>query len=195
MSMNTQEQFETSCEVNTMMVGFNPETGGVVLMAPYYYDHYRAVRDVVLQAIPMHVSKVYEYDENDKDAVPPQVVVGVATKIAETLLMDSKLFQLAMSAANELEYVYKGEEEFDPEMHLPLVLTNLSQQACDYLTNELKDNIKSADDRLGGTSEETKQMLSLVIDMLDMLKVETKPDSTVEVKNVQRVVANGETIH
>ncbi|EIC9815389.1 hypothetical protein LFS00_003780 [Vibrio alginolyticus] len=109
--------------------------------------------------------------------------------------MDSKLFQLAMSAANELEYVYKGEEEFDPEMHLPLVLTNLSQQACDYLMNELKDNIKSADDRPGGTSEETKQMLSLVMDMLDMLKVETKPDSTVEVKNVQRVVADGETIH
>lgn len=164
-------------------------------MAPYYYDHYRAVRDVVLQAIPRYVSKVYEYDENDKDAVPPQVVVGVATKIAETLLMDSKLLKLAMSAANELEYVYKGEEEFDPEVHLPLVLTNLSQQAYDYLTNELKDNIKSADNRLGGTSEDTKQMLSLVMDMLDMLKVETKPDSTVEVKNVQRVVANGETIH
>ena len=193
--MNTPNRIETECKLNNMMVGFNPETGGVILMAPYYFDHYRAVRDIVLQAIPMHVNNAYEYDENDKDAVPPQVVIGVATKIAETLLMDDKLFQTSMAAANELEYIYKGEEDFDPQKHLPEVLSNLSQQACDFLVNNLKENIEKVDERLGGASEDTKQLLSIVMDVLTALRVETRSNESFKIEDVKRVATSGETIH
>ncbi|EPM4497993.1 hypothetical protein ACTSFT_003668 [Vibrio parahaemolyticus] len=193
--MNTPNRIETECKLNNMMVGFNPETGGVILMAPYYFDHYRAVRDIVLQAIPMHVNNAYEYDENDKDAVSPKVVIGVATKIAETLLMDDKLFQTSMAAANELEYIYKGEEDFDPQKHLPEVLSNLSQQACDFLVNNLKENIEKVDERLGGASEDTKQLLSIVMDVLTALRVETRSNESFKIEDVKRVATSGETIH
>lgn len=193
--MNTPNRIETECKLNNMMVGYNPETGGVILMAPYYFDHYRAVRDTVLQAIPMHVDKSYEYDENDEDAVPPQVVIGVATKIAETLLMDDKLFNMSMGAADKLEYIYEGEEDFDPQKHLPEVLSNLSQQACDFLVENLKNSISAVDERLGGTSEDTKMLIGIVMDVLTALRVETNAGESFEVANVKRVATSGETIH
>ncbi|EJN8561155.1 hypothetical protein ACEUKD_23500 (plasmid) [Vibrio diabolicus] len=193
--MNTPNRIETECKLNNMMVGFNPETGGVILMAPYYFDHYRAVRDTVLQAIPMHVDKSYEYDENDEDAVPPQVVIGVATKIAESLLMDDKLFQMSMGAADNLEYIYEGEDDFTPEKHLPLALASLSQQACDFLVENLKNSVSAVDERLGGTSENTKQLIEIVMDVLTALRVETNADESFEVANVKRVATSGETIH
>ncbi|EPU4643902.1 hypothetical protein ACVXAM_003811 [Vibrio parahaemolyticus] len=193
--MNTSTRIETQCNLNNMMVGFNPETGGVILMAPYYFDHYRAVRDIVLQAIPMHVDKSYEYDENDEDAVPPQVVIGVATKIAETLLMDDKLFNMSMGAADKLEYIYKGEEDFDPQKHLPEVLSNLSQQACDFLVENLKNSISAVDERLGGTSEDTKMLIGIVMDVLTALRVETRSDESFKIEDVKRVATSGETIH
>ncbi|WP_229610361.1 hypothetical protein [Vibrio parahaemolyticus] len=195
MSMKASTRIETQCNLNNMLVGFNPETGGVILMPPYYFDHYRAVRDIVLQAIPVHVNNSYEYDENDKDAVPPKVVIGVATKIAETLLMDDKLLQASMAAANELEYIYEGEEDFDPQKHLPEVLSNLSQQACDFLVENLKNSISAVDERLGGTSENTKQLIEIVMDVLTALRVETNADESFEVANVKRVATSGETIH
>ncbi|WP_229615936.1 hypothetical protein [Vibrio parahaemolyticus] len=193
--MKASTRIETQCNLNNMLVGFNPETGGVILMPPYYFDHYRAVRDIVLQAIPVHVNNSYEYDENDKDAVPPKVVIGVATKIAETLLMDDKLLQASMAAANELEYIYEGEEDFDPQKHLPEVLSNLSQQACDFLVENLKNSISAVDERLGGTSENTKQLIEIVMDVLTALRVETNADESFEVANVKRVATSGETIH
>ncbi|MCZ6338195.1 hypothetical protein [Vibrio parahaemolyticus] len=193
--MNTSTRIETECKLNNMMVGFNPETGGVILMAPYYFDHYRAVRDIVLQAIPMHVDKSYEYDENDEDAVPPQVVIGIATKIAETLLMDDKLFNISMSAADKLEYIYEGEEDFDPQKHLPEVLSNLSQQACDFLVENLKNSISAVDERLGGTSEDTKMLIEIVMDVLTALRVETRSDESFKIEDVKRVATSGETIH
>ncbi|ELB2239475.1 hypothetical protein QNZ93_004338 [Vibrio parahaemolyticus] len=193
--MNTSTRIETQCNLNNMMVGFNPETGGVILMAPYYFDHYRAVRDIVLQAIPMHVDKSYEYDENDEDAVPPQVVIGIATKIAETLLMDDKLFNISMSAADKLEYIYEGEEDFDPQKHLPEVLSNLSQQACDFLVENLKNSISAVDERLGGTSEDTKMLIEIVMDVLTALRVETRSDESFKIEDVKRVATSGETIH
>ncbi|MGI2946740.1 hypothetical protein [Vibrio diabolicus] len=193
--MNTSTRIETQCNLNNMMVGFNPETGGVILMAPYYFDHYRAVRDIVLQAIPMHVDKSYEYDENDEDAVPPQVVIGVATKIAETLLMDDKLFNISMGAADKLEYIYEGEEDFDPQKHLPEVLSNLSQQACDFLVENLKNSISAVDERLGGTSEDTKMLIEIVMDVLTALRVETRSDESFKIEDVKRVATSGETIH
>ncbi|MCC3840407.1 hypothetical protein [Vibrio parahaemolyticus] len=193
--MKASTRIETQCNLNNMMVGFNPETGGVILMAPYYFDHYRAVRDIVLQAIPMHVNNAYEYDENDKDAVPPQVVIGVATKIAETLLMDDKLFHMSMGAADNLEYIYEGEEDFDPQKHLPEVLSNLSQQACDFLVENLKNSISAVDERLGGTSEDTKQLLSIVMDVLTALRVETRSNESFKIEDVKRVATSGETIH
>ncbi|ODW08960.1 hypothetical protein [Vibrio parahaemolyticus] len=193
--MNTSTRIETQCNLNNMMVGFNPETGGVILMAPYYFDHYRAVRDIVLQAIPMHVDKSYEYDENDEDAVPPQVVIGVATKIAETLLMDDKLFNMSMGAADKLEYIYEGEEDFDPQKHLPEVLSNLSQQACDFLVENLKNSISAVDERLGGTSEDTKMLIGIVMDVLTALRVETRSDESFKIEDVKRVATSGETIH
>ncbi|ELB2151807.1 hypothetical protein QNS29_003968 [Vibrio parahaemolyticus] len=193
--MKASTRIETQCNLNNMMVGFNPETGGVILMAPYYFDHYRAVRDIVLQAIPMHVNNSYEYDENDEDAAPPKVVIGIATKIAESLLMDDKLFQASMAAANELEYIYEGEEDFDPQKHLPEVLSNLSQQACEFLVNNLKESIERVDGRLGGTSEDTKQLLSIVMDVLTALRVETRSDDSFKVEDVKRVATSGETIH
>ncbi|EGR0913779.1 hypothetical protein EI614_15625 [Vibrio parahaemolyticus] len=195
MSMNTSTRIETQCNLNNMMVGFNPETGGVILMAPYYFDHYRAVRDIVLKAIPMHVDKSYEYDENDEDAVPPQVVVGVATKIAETLLMDDKLFHMSMGAADKLEYIYEGEEDFDPQKHLPEVLSNLSQQACDFLVENLKNSISDVDARLGGTSEDTKMLIEIVMDVLTALRVETRSGESFKIEDVKRVATSGETIH
>ncbi|EIV8635972.1 hypothetical protein V8046_003707 [Vibrio parahaemolyticus] len=195
MSMNTSTRIETQCNLNNMMVGFNPETGGVILMAPYYFDHYRAVRDIVLKAIPMHVDKSYEYDENDEDAVPPQVVIGIATKIAETLLMDDKLFNISMSAADKLEYIYEGEEDFDPQKHLPEVLSNLSQQACDFLVENLKNSISAVDERLGGTSEDTKMLIEIVMDVLTALRVETRSDESFKIEDVKRVATSGETIH
>ncbi|EIA1624651.1 TPA: hypothetical protein NJ057_003831 [Vibrio parahaemolyticus] len=193
--MNTSTRIETQCNLNNMMVGFNPETGGVILMAPYYFDHYRAVRDIVLKAIPMHVDKSYEYDENDEDAVPPQVVIGIATKIAETLLMDDKLFNISMSAADKLEYIYEGEEDFDPQKHLPEVLSNLSQQACDFLVENLKNSISAVDERLGGTSEDTKMLIEIVMDVLTALRVETRSDESFKIEDVKRVATSGETIH
>ncbi|MCF7455725.1 hypothetical protein [Vibrio sp. A1-1] len=193
--MNTSTRIETQCNLNNMMVGFNPETGGVILMAPYYFDHYRAVRDIVLKAIPMHVDKSYEYDENDEDAVPPQVVIGIATKIAETLLMDDKLFNISMSAADKLEYIYEGEEDFDPQKHLPEVLSNLSQQACDFLVENLKNSISAVDERLGGTSEDTKMLIEIVMDVLTALRVETRSDESFKIEDVKRVAISGETIH
>ncbi|HHY0556166.1 TPA: hypothetical protein ACVU5C_003507 [Vibrio parahaemolyticus] len=193
--MKASNRIETQCNLNNMMVGFNPETGGVILMAPYYFDHYRAVRDIVLQAIPMHVNNAYEYDENDKDAVPPKVVIGVATKIAETLLMDDKLFHMSMGAADNLEYIYEGEEDFDPQKHLPEVLSNLSQQACDFLVENLKNSISAVDERLGGTSEDTKQLLSIVMDVLTALRVETRSNESFKIEDVKRVATSGETIH
>lgn len=193
--MKASTRIETQCNLNNMMVGFNPETGGVILMAPYYFDHYRAVRDIVLQAIPMHVDKSYEYDENDEDAVPPQVVIGIATKIAETLLMDDKLFNISMSAADKLEYIYEGEEDFDPQKHLPEVLSNLSQQACDFLVENLKNSISAVDERLGGTSEDTKMLIEIVMDVLTALRVETRSDESFKIEDVKRVAISGETIH
>lgn len=193
--MNTSTRIETECKLNNMLVGFNPETGGVILMAPYYFDHYRAVRDIVLKAIPMHVDKSYEYDENDEDAVPPKVVIGVATKIAETLLMDDKLLNVSMSAANELEYIYEGEEDFTPEKHLPLALASLSQQACSFLVEKLKDSISALDGRLGGTSEDAKLLIGIVMDVLTALRVETGQDDSFQLSNIQQVSTRGETLH
>ncbi|WP_042773635.1 hypothetical protein, partial [Vibrio parahaemolyticus] len=98
-------------------------------------------------------------------------------------------------AANELEYIYEGEEDFDPQKHLPEVLSNLSQQACEFLVNNLKESIERVDGRLGGTSEDTKQLLSIVMDVLTALRVETRSDDSFKIEDVKRVATSGETIH